>query len=478
MNGNQRINNIKGAFASYIDATGKNLRIVKQIGGNSCCGIVFEVEDLTTGEKLAMKAVDSGIVEANCSNSDMIKYTRAEIKAMRDCADCEFIMDIYDAADCIINEETDEHVFLIFMPILIPANEFIESKGFPQELILSMTKDVCRALDYCHSKGILHRDVKPANIFYSEKLGHFVLGDFGVSRSMLNAKFAVTPIGAYLAPEIRCGRNLKGRYNSDVFSLGIATLLLLGGRGNIFNEIKAILQNMKPESLRVVLQKAIAADPAVRYQTAKEFLSELEAVELEEHDAKALPDDIDACVKAIIDGKGNHALSLAKKGHDSGNIVMSSLYAYILHCKNDSETAIKVLLPIKDKNKVAHGLYGIIGYMIAQLKRNKAEMQKYLECIKRSAKNGFSAAQYIIGRWYIDGQAGLEKNKDLGLELIFDSGKKMFRPALYYLRDVLMRDDTEIEDSQAMIDLLAIQLDGYTEDQFPVDMIAAIAVEC
>ena len=474
---NRRKKHIDFVFDEYNRIRHKNYRMVKQLGGISGCGVVFEVEDIITGERIAMKAIDTAIAEISCSNKEMIKYTNAEIKAMKECRDCPYIIDIIDAFDYIIDDATDEHVFLIFMPMLMESADYIESKGFDKQVIIKMTKDICKALDYCHSKKILHRDVKPGNIFYSPDKGCFVLADFGVSRALLDNSFAVTPIGSYLAPEIYFHRNLQGRFNSDIYSLGITTLLLLGGKGNIFANIKDNLQNLKPERLRIVLQKAIAADPAVRYQTAKEFFSELNAVDWAEKKPVPKTTDADEGVKAIFADKWSYAESLAKRGHEAGNTVMSCLYAYILNCKDDSKAALDILMPLKNKgNNVAKGLYGIIGFKAAKNSRNDIEAKRCLNYLEESAKKGFSAAQYIIGRWYIDGQAGLKSNIELGLDYIFKSGKQSFRPAMYYLRDVLMRKDNEIESAQSMIDLLEIQLEGYTEDKFSIDMLVAVSV--
>ena len=135
---NRRKKHIDFVFDEYNRIRHKNYRMVKQLGGISGCGVVFEVEDIITGERIAMKAIDTAIAEISCSNKEMIKYTNTEIKAMKECRDCPYIIDIIDAFDYIIDDATDEHVFLIFMPMLMESADYIESKGFDKQVIIKM----------------------------------------------------------------------------------------------------------------------------------------------------------------------------------------------------------------------------------------------------------------------------------------------------------------------------------------------------
>ena len=91
-------------------------------------------------------------------------------------------MDLIDAADVCLGEPND-HVFLLFMPKLQVATEYFIKTGFKTSDIISMAKDICKALDYCHSRNILHRDIKPENIFVDTE-GNFKLGDFGVAKKL------------------------------------------------------------------------------------------------------------------------------------------------------------------------------------------------------------------------------------------------------------------------------------------------------
>jgi serine/threonine protein kinase/alpha-tubulin suppressor-like RCC1 family protein len=108
-----------------------------------------------------------------------------------------------------------------------------EDGPFTAERAEDVLRDIARALAYAHRCGIVHRDVKPENIFLDEVTGRALLSDFGVARSLegsteLTATGTVIGTPTYMAPEQIDGGRLDGR--SDLYSLGMVGWEMLTGR--------------------------------------------------------------------------------------------------------------------------------------------------------------------------------------------------------------------------------------------------------
>lgn len=183
------------------------------------------------------------------------------------------------------------------------AMEFLEGEDLekytrpgnllPVKKVVEIVQKVCDALDYAHQHGIVHRDVKPANIMLL-KDGKVKVTDFGIARITSSSKTQTgiimgTP--SYMSPEQVAGKKVDGR--SDIFSLGIVMYELLTGDKPFKGESIATLmyqianvrhpdprvKNSKiPEVLVKILNKALEKDLEKRYQRAKEMGDHLRVV--------------------------------------------------------------------------------------------------------------------------------------------------------------------------------------------------------
>jgi TonB family protein len=183
------------------------------------------------------------------------------------------------------------------------AMEFVEGetlsslleKGlrFKPEKVIGLVSQVAAAVDYAHSKGVIHRDIKPSNLILSEG-DRIKVTDFGIAK-LIDAEMTQsgTLLGtpSYMSPEQAMGEKLDGR--SDIFSLGVCAFEMLSGEqpfpGNNVTSILYKLVHVEPiepanlemhglvpQKWHEVFGKVLAKRPDDRYQTATEFVQDLE----------------------------------------------------------------------------------------------------------------------------------------------------------------------------------------------------------
>ena len=158
---------------------------------------------------------------------------------------------------------------------------------------LRILADCARALDYAHSKGVVHRDIKPGNIILQSD-GVVKIADFGIAKvlesSTLTQTAAVVGSPHFMAPEQLKGEAISGR--TDQYALAVVAYALLAGRlpfdaDSMATLVTKTLYQDPPPALSVnptvdvagdgVLRKALAKTPEVRYASCSEFIAALRA---------------------------------------------------------------------------------------------------------------------------------------------------------------------------------------------------------
>src|SRR5438067_3299095 len=153
-------------------------------------------------------------------------------------------------------------------------------------------RDVAEALAYAHARGVVHRDVKPENIFIDEESGRALLSDFGIARSEEHDSLTLTgtAIGTpfYMSPEQIDGAAIDGR--SDLYSLGLVAWEMLTARRpwdgeSLYNviykqkreELPPIegLQPGVPLRLQYIIERMLQKNPAARWAGADGLLAQL-----------------------------------------------------------------------------------------------------------------------------------------------------------------------------------------------------------
>jgi class 3 adenylate cyclase/WD40 repeat protein len=140
----------------------------------------------------------------------------------------------------------------------------------PPARVAEIVKQVGSALAYAHRQGVIHRDVKPANVLLDAD-GNAYLADFGIAvRAVERATGLLPSSQTYRAPEDVEGGTVDER--SDVYSLGALAAALLTGERPFGEETPAV-----PEQLRVVLLRALEVDPRERCGSIQEFVDAFSA---------------------------------------------------------------------------------------------------------------------------------------------------------------------------------------------------------
>lgn len=161
---------------------------------------------------------------------------------------------------------------------------------------VSITRKLADALAYAHSRGMVHRDIKPGNVMFDAD-GRVVLTDFGIARIVsgpsMTASGSMVGTPAYMSPEQGLGQS--GDHRSDIYSLGVVLYQLVtgtipfGGDTPIAIVLKHVNDPLPPPSnlnpdipdgLERIIYKALSKAPEDRYQQVEEMAAHLDDLEL------------------------------------------------------------------------------------------------------------------------------------------------------------------------------------------------------
>lgn len=279
-------------------------KCVRQIGAGSF-GKVYEIQHTEYGKvyKAALKVVripqdPSDLKRAYSEGMDRegaTTYFRSFVENLTD----EFaIMDeikgftnIVSYEDHMVIEHPDEIAWdiLIRMELLTSLPDYCTTHTMSEKQVIQLGMDICNALEICEEKKIIHRDIKPDNIFVNDR-GDFKLGDFGIARTVEKTMSGMSKKGTYdyMAPEVYLCRPYG--QTVDLYSLGTMLYRFLNKNrlpflpfGNLrpddrTNALEQRMSGAMPqppvngsEQLKAVVMKSIAFDAKERYQTAAEF---------------------------------------------------------------------------------------------------------------------------------------------------------------------------------------------------------------
>ncbi len=256
--------------------------------GRGAMGIVYRALDPAINRPVAIKTIKLA------EFTDSAERERLRDRLFREAQSAGIlshpnIVTVYDVG------EEGEVTYIAMELVDGPSLEMLLLGPEPPEpqRIVSILQQTAAALDYAHKKGIVHRDIKPANIMLDEE-GAAKITDFGVAKIAESQQMTQTGmvLGTpnYMSPEQVQGKPVDGR--ADQFSLAVAAYEMLTGEKpfaaeqlttvlyKIVSEEPLAPHHLNPSlgwAVAMVLNRALAKDPAKRYPTCAEFIAALDS---------------------------------------------------------------------------------------------------------------------------------------------------------------------------------------------------------
>ena len=260
--------------------------VIRRELGRGAMGVVYEGFDPFIERTVAIKTIKpQQLVQADAAEV-LLRFKREAQAAGR--LNHPNIVAIYEYGE----EDGIAFIAMEFVKGKELKAFFDSGQRFANKEIARIMGEVLSALDHAHRNGVTHRDIKPANLIVLDN-GVVKVADFGIARietSELTQAGTMLGTPSYMSPEQFLGTTVDGR--SDIFSCGVILYQFLTGERPFSGAVTTIMHKvlkedpLPPSALNAtlppawdgVVKRAIAKNPADRYQTAAQFAADITAV--------------------------------------------------------------------------------------------------------------------------------------------------------------------------------------------------------
>jgi tetratricopeptide (TPR) repeat protein len=279
----ERIKEIQKKTQKIPVAQEERYEIIEEVGRGGM-GIVYKARDRVLNRIVAFKVLPITMKDDQAAIDNFYKEARAAAALNH-----PNIVTIHDFG---VDKDGQYFITMEFIEGETIKAKLKKSQRLPIKFTVEVVKEVCKGLHFAHTKHILHRDIKSANIMIA-KGGYVKIMDFGLAKILHDAMSAHTVIGGtphYMSPEQLLGEPLDGR--TDIYSLGITMYEMITGRvpftkGDIgYHHIhtppprlSAVLPSVPPEVEKIVM-KCIEKKRENRFQNAVELFEALKALKI------------------------------------------------------------------------------------------------------------------------------------------------------------------------------------------------------
>lgn len=291
---------------------------IQEVLGRGGMGVVYKAEDVALSRTVALKCLNPGLVD----DERFLRRFRSEAQAIAR-VDSPYIVEIYSLSETEIGQ--------------VIAMEYVEGRTLKQDInagrtsweeSLPIIQQMLTALQHAHDGGVIHRDVKPQNVLLSDVvLAHGVrvkMTDFGLAKINRSGDRSRTVTeGVYGTLHYMSPEQVEGHgdvdHRSDIYSLGMTCYEMLAGQlpfdeeSTEYTIMRTIVEGDLPEigtfaagvpaEMQDIIMKAVANDPARRFQSAAEMqtalgqLKESSEQGSQEQEPETLSADLDSPVQ-------------------------------------------------------------------------------------------------------------------------------------------------------------------------------------